>query len=111
MNTTEKQVTLSVEFAGAQTSRGSYDYYKVKTSEGEQEGVVTERKPTYSRVRKQIILKDWFIEEALINPPPSMRMKPDFWRTLPEDKRIGMHVVSFVKDMYPERITFTYEII
>ena len=107
----EKQVALTVEFRGAQTSRGSYDYYKVKTSEGEQEGLLTERRPKFSRVTKQMTLKDQFIEEALHNPPASMKMKPDFWRTFSEDKRIGIHILSLVKELYPERIGFTYEII
>lgn len=107
----EKQVALTVEFRGAQTSRGSYDYYKVKTSDGEQEGVITEKRPSFARVSKQMTLKEHFVEGALQGPPPSMKMKPELWRTFSEDKRIGLHVVSLVKEMYPERVGFTYEII
>lgn len=107
----EKQVALTVEFRGAQTSRGSYDYFKVKTSDGEQEGLINEKRPTFSRVTKQMILKEQFVEGALQNPPVSMKMKPEVWKTLPENKRIGIHTLAFVKEMYPERIGFTYEII
>ncbi len=107
----EKQVTLSIQFAGAQTSRGSYDYSKVKTSDGEQEGIISKRRPTFSRVTKQMTLKEQFVDAALKTPPPSMKMKPDFWRTLSENKRIGIHVRDLVQDLYPERIGYTYEII
>lgn len=107
----EKQVALTVKFRGVQTSRGLYDYYKVKTSEGVKEGIVTEKKPTFSAVSKQMILKEHFIEAALEEAPSSMKMKPEQWKKLSENNRIGLHVVNLVKELYPDRIGYSYEII
>lgn len=108
---TEKQVALTVCFRGAQTSRGTYNYFKSKTEEGEKEGVSVEKRPSFAQVSKQITLKDQFIEGALMEPPTSMKMKPKLWNSFSENKRIGIHVMTLVKEMYPDRISYSYEII
>lgn len=108
---TEKVVSLSVSFKGTQTSRGSYDYFKTKTEEGEKEGLVVEKRPTFSPVTKQMTLKEQFVESALESPPPSMKMRAEIWQSFSEDKRIGLHVRNLVQDMYPERVGYSYEII
>lgn len=107
----EKQVALTVKFRGVQTSHGLYDYYKVKTAEGIKEGIVTEKRPTFSSVTKQMTLKEQFVDAALEEPPESMRIRPEQWRKLSENNRIGLHVVSLVKELYPDRIGYSYEII
>lgn len=108
--TSEKQVALTVRFRGCQTSRGSYEYFKEKTENGIKEGIHTERKPEFSQVTKQMTLKEQFIEGALQEPPPSMNMKPEFWKKFSENKRIGIHVCELVKAVYPDRIGYSYEI-
>lgn len=109
--TSEKQVALTVQFRGAQTSRGNYDYFKVKTENGIEEGLVTEKRPAFAIATKQMVLKERFVEGALESPPESMRMRPEIWKSFSEDKRIGIHVYTLVKDLYPDRIGFNYEII
>lgn len=111
MNYSEKQVALSISFAGAQTSRGSYEYCKVKTVKGEQEGLITEKRPKFARVTKQMTLKEQFIQSALESPPTSMKLKPEVWKSFSEDKRIGIHVRDLVVSLYPGRVGYTYQII
>jgi hypothetical protein len=111
MSTTEKQVALTVMFRGAQVSRGRYSFISAKTAEGTIPGVVIEQRPLFSQVTKQLALKEQFVQGALEEAPKSMKMKPIVWRTIPEDKRIGIHVKHLVRDLYPENVAYVYEII
>lgn len=107
----ETQVALTVNFRGAQTTRGSYGYFNRKSKDGVEEGLSIEKTPKFSEVSKQMTLKESFIEGALQAPPEGMKMNIVVWKGLSEKKRIAVHVDKLVHDLYPERTSYSYEII
>lgn len=107
----EAQVALTVNFRGAQTTRGRYGYFNSRTKTGIEEGLTIERSPKFAEVSKQMLLKEAFVEGALQEPPKGMKMLPTVWRSIPEKKRISIHVERLVHELYPNKTSYSYEII
>jgi hypothetical protein len=108
---TEKEVVLSVTHAGTQISRGSYAHFAKMDGDTLIQGVVVEKKPQFSEATESVRLGEQFVLGALTEPPKKLKISPKVWLSLPENKRIGIHVKTYVLDLYPDHRGYTYEIL
>jgi hypothetical protein len=111
MLTTEKEVTLTVNLGGVQTRRGSYTNFVKAESGGLTEGVITDKEPVFSEATEVVHLREKFVLGALVAPPERLKMSLNTWLSLPENKRIGIHVKEYIEDLHPDHQGYTYEIL
>lgn len=106
------EVLLSVNIAGEQATRGSYDHFhKVNKLGEEMFGVTTVRKVTYHDAKQTVKLGNEFVKGALEEAPPEYNMKRHVWRGLPARKRIMIHVKGYIKAMHPGNRGYTVELL
>ena len=110
---TEKQVVLSVNLIGMQTSKGVYSHFcKQGESSKLLEGIVVEKRPKFSITTEVVRLKEQFVQGALTEIPVQLqgRISEKIWNKIPENKRIAIHVNSYVRDMFPNNRGYKFEI-
>lgn len=108
----EKEVVLSVVLTGTQISRGSYTHFAKMDGDKLLQGVIIDKKPKFSEAVETVRLKEHFIEGAISEPPSNLsKMSLTTWNSIPQQKRIELHVKQYVRDMFPRHHGFTFEII
>lgn len=112
---TEKQVVLSVNLIGMQTSKGVYSHFCKQQDESPGkllEGIIVEKRPKFSITTEVVRLKEQFVQGALTEIPVQLqgRISGKIWNKIPENKRIAIHVNSYVRDMFPNNKGYKFEI-
>jgi len=109
MNLQNSTVNLSISIQGSHKTHGSYTY--VNNAEGSR--LNTDRPPFSTECKKTIHLGNEFVKGALAEPPNSLkdRIRGNKWKHIAEQKRIALHVNSFVKALHPEHKGYSFEVL
>jgi len=105
MNLKDSEVNLSINLMGSHSQKGSYSHFHKVGKDGQEiNGIRIDRKPEFTEAKKTIHLSNAFVRGALDEPTESLKnkMKLSFWRNIPEQKRIALHVGAYVNAMHPE---------
>jgi len=102
-------VQLSVTLQGVHKTHGSYTY--VNNANGDR--LNTDKPPLSTECKKTIHLGNAFVTNALAEPPSSLkdRIRGNKWKRIGEQKRIALHVNSFVKALHPEHKGYSFEVL
>jgi hypothetical protein len=113
MYNNQTTVNLAIKLHGTTARHGVYSHYhRVEKDGSETNGVRLERAPVYCESYKTVKLGTEFVKCALAEPPNHMKtMRPHIWKRFPENKRIAIHVKSYVEATHPENRDYTMEIL
>jgi hypothetical protein len=113
MDYKQSTVNLSIKLEGTQKQRGIYSHYhKIDPNGKDVNGVRTERPTSFTECKKTIHLANEFVINALAEPPGHLKnkIKIPFWKGLPEEKRIALHVNAYINATHPEHHGYVMEI-
>ena len=111
MKTNEKEVRLTVICRGRQTTRGRFGFEVHKDGEEMHSKLVVHKATGFAESKHVIPLSSQFVQGAIEEAPKHWNMKESKWRTIPEKKRIDIHIKEYVRDMFPHNQSYSYEIL
>lgn len=108
------EICLSINLQGSRAIRGSYSHaMRIGDNGTEINGVIVERKPTFTESTKTIHLNNEFVKNSLIRVPPEFKNKfsEKRWRSFPEEKRLDITVSGYVESVCPTNRGYNYELL
>ena len=120
MNYTNAEVVLSVDIAGAQATRGSYEFSKTNvnyftTDNGTKEKVPvgtvkTLVAPVYHECSFGVKLNSQFVNWAISEESrPKKKVSAGYWKNLTRPARLKYHIAKYVDDMFGSA-NFSYQL-